>query len=48
MNKEQAMKILRGIKYPGFSRDIVSFGILKDVEIDGKKAVVSVNISTNE
>jgi len=48
MNKEQAMKIFREIKYPGFSRDIVSFGILKDVEIDGKKAIVSVNISTSD
>jgi len=48
MNKEKALDILRGIKYPGFSRDVVSFGVVKDVEIEGNKAVISVNITTND
>ena len=37
MNKEKALELFESIKYPGFSRDIVSFGIIKDVEIEGKK-----------
>ncbi len=48
MNKEKALELFKSIKYPGFSRDIVSFGIIKDVEIDGKKAVVFLNITTND
>lgn len=48
MNKEKALEILKGIKYPGFSRDVVSFGVVKDVEIDGNSAVISVNITTND
>lgn len=48
MNKEKALNILRGIKYPGFSRDVVSFGVVKDVEIEGNNALISVNITTND
>lgn len=48
MNKEKALEILGGIKYPGFSRDVVSFGVVKDVEIEGNNAVISVNITTND
>ena len=48
MNKKKALEILGGIKYPGFSRDVVSFGVVKDVEIEGNNAVISVNITTND
>lgn len=48
MNKEKALEILGGIKYPGFSRDVVSFGVVKDVEIEGNNVVISVNITTND
>ena len=48
MYKEKALELFKSIKYPGFSRDIVSFGIIKDVEIEGKKAVVFLNITTND
>lgn len=48
MNKEKALEILKGIKYPGFSRDVVSFGVVKDVEIEGNNAVIFVNITTND
>lgn len=48
MNKEKALNILREIKYPGFSRDVVSFGVVKDVEIEGNNALISVNITTND
>ena len=34
MNKEQVLEKLKTINYPGFNRDIVSFGMVKDVLID--------------
>ncbi|HBE22184.1 MAG TPA: chromosome partitioning protein, partial [Verrucomicrobiales bacterium] len=27
---------LRTVRYPGFSRDIVSFGLVKDISIENK------------
>jgi len=37
---------LRGVKYPGYSRDIVSFGLVKDVQIDGTRVSVKIAITT--
>ena len=37
MNKELINKLLSEVKYPGFSRDIISFGILKNMDINDKK-----------
>jgi len=37
MNKQEILNLLKEINYPGFSRDIVSFGMIENVEIDGKK-----------
>ena len=31
---ENITKVLKTIKYPGFSRDIISFGIVKKVNVD--------------
>ena len=49
MNKDAVMAALKGVKYPGFSRDIVSFGLVRgaDVEADGR-VVVSLGITTND
>ena len=33
MKKEKVLELLKSIKYPGFSRDIVSFGMIKDIAI---------------
>ena len=46
MNKEQVLDHLKSINYPGFSRDIVSFGMVKDVEISGDQVIVHLNISS--
>ncbi len=46
MNKEQVLDHLKSINYPGFSRDIVSFGMVKDVEINGDQVIVHLNISS--
>jgi ATP-binding protein involved in chromosome partitioning len=37
LNSELILAQLRGVKYPGYSRDIVSFGMIKDVQIDGSR-----------
>jgi ATP-binding protein involved in chromosome partitioning len=37
---------LRGVKYPGYSRDIVSFGMVKDVQIDGTRVKVRISVTT--
>ena len=36
MEKEKVTEKLKQINYPGFSRDIVSFGMVKDIIVDGK------------
>ena len=37
---------LATVKYPGFSRDIVSFGLVKDIVITGTEVVVQMSMST--
>jgi ATP-binding protein involved in chromosome partitioning len=39
---------LRTVKYPGFSRDIVSFGLVKDIRIIGGDVVVQMSMATND
>ena len=38
---------LKGIQYPGMSRDIVSFGFVKSVAIEGETALVELEMSTH-
>jgi ATP-binding protein involved in chromosome partitioning len=45
---EDIMGQLRKVKYPGFSRDIVSFGLVKSASFEGGLARVSLAISTND
>ena len=42
------MEQLRKVKYPGFSRDIVSFGLVKSVSCEGGVARVSLAITTSD
>jgi ATP-binding protein involved in chromosome partitioning len=48
LTEDQVRDTLRRIKYPGFSRDIVSFGIVKEVRIEGADVMVQMALSTNE
>jgi len=41
LSHDTIKKALQSVKYPGFTRDIVSFGLVKDVQIDGAKVNVS-------
>ncbi len=47
MNNEQVLDALKNVTYPGFTKDIVTFGFVKDVEIDGDKVSLSVDITSS-
>jgi ATP-binding protein involved in chromosome partitioning len=46
LTSELVLAQLRGVKYPGYSRDIVSFGMVKDVQIDGTRVSVRIAVTT--
>ena len=48
ITQEQVRAQLSTVKYPGFSRDIVSFGLVKDVRIDGGDVTVQMSLTTND
>ena len=49
MNKDNILDLLKKITYPGFSRDIVSFGMIKDIIIDNETVSLHLNVkSSNE
>ena len=45
LTKDTITNALKSVKYPGYSRDIVSFGIIKDIFISGDHVTVSVQLS---
>jgi len=46
MTEDLIRQALATVKYPGFSRDIVSFGLLKGIRIDGGEVLVQLAITT--
>ncbi len=44
--ESSVMEALRTVKYPGYSRDIVSFGLVKGVQIDGSAVGVLLELTT--
>src|SRR5476649_1149855 len=46
LTSEVVLAQLRGVKYPGYSRDIVSFGLVKDVQIEGTCVSVRIALTT--
>ncbi|HMF48967.1 MAG TPA: Mrp/NBP35 family ATP-binding protein [Candidatus Saccharimonadales bacterium] len=42
------MNALKSVKYPGFTRDIVSFGLVKSVNIDNGEVRVQLALATND
>ncbi len=48
MEKQEVLNLLKTINYPGFSRDIVSFGMVQDVSIEGDSISVALKISTQK
>ena len=46
LTKETITDALKSVKYPGYSRDIVSFGIVKNIFISGDHVTVSVQLTS--
>ncbi len=48
MTEESITEILRTVKYPGFSRDIVSFGLVKQARGDHGKVYVRIELTSSK
>ena len=46
MEKEKVLEKLKQINYPGFNRDIVSFGMVKDITVDKDNVKLVLSISS--
>jgi ATP-binding protein involved in chromosome partitioning len=46
MNKNDIIELLKQIKYPGFSRDIVSFGLIKEIQIENQNIIIQIQLTT--
>lgn len=44
MTKDSILEALKGVKYPGFEKDIVTFGFVKDIEVSDGNVYVEVDI----
>ncbi len=47
ITQELVQRALQSVKYPGFSRDIVSFGIVKGIAVNGDAVSVRLELSSN-
>lgn len=48
ISEEQIRDALRSVRYPGFSRDIVSFGLIKGIDISAGEVKVQLALATND
>ncbi|MHA3773152.1 Mrp/NBP35 family ATP-binding protein [Verrucomicrobiota bacterium sgz303538] len=48
ITESQVREVLAKVRYPGFSRDIVSFGLVKDVRVQGSDVVVQLTLTTSD
>jgi ATP-binding protein involved in chromosome partitioning len=46
--ESQILEALKAVRYPGFSRDIISFGLIKGVRIDAGSITVQMALATND
>jgi ATP-binding protein involved in chromosome partitioning len=46
MTEDQIRQALATVKYPGFTRDIVSFGLVKNIKIEGDDVMVQMALTT--
>jgi len=46
ISRDQIEQMLSEIQYPGFTRDIVSFGVIKDIEIQDDRITVTLKFTT--
>src|SRR6187401_1809086 len=48
ISEEQVKNALKSVKYPGFTRDIISFGLVKSIQIDSDDVKVQLALATND
>ena len=48
MDSEAIRKKIQEVKYPGFSRDILSFGLVKEVSFENNQVYITVEITTSD
>jgi ATP-binding protein involved in chromosome partitioning len=48
ISEEQVKSGLQSVKYPGFTRDIVSFGLVKSIHIEDGEVKVQLALATND
>jgi len=48
LSEAQVYETLKTVKYPGYTRDIVSFGLVKTVQVHGQDVDVVVQMTTNQ
>jgi ATP-binding protein involved in chromosome partitioning len=48
VSEEQVRNALKSVKYPGFTRDIVSFGLVKLINVDNGEVRVQLALATND
>ena len=46
MDTESIKAALKTVKFPGFSRDIISFGLVREVELKDGEAMIGIEITT--
>ena len=46
MDKNKVNELLSKINYPGFSRDIVSFGMVDNIQIDSDNVIINLKITS--
>jgi ATP-binding protein involved in chromosome partitioning len=47
MTNETVLDALKNVTYPGFTKDIVTFGFVKHVEIEGDKVTIVIDITSS-
>ena len=48
ISEAEIREALKSVRYPGFSRDIVSFGLVKSVTVDNGEVKVQLALATND
>ena len=46
LNKDAIQNALQSVKYPGFSRDIVSFGLVEDIHLEDDAVTVRIRVTS--
>src|SRR5260370_17324647 len=48
ISEEQVKNALKSVEYPGFTRDILSFGLVKSIDVDNGEVKVQLALATND